>query len=114
MPFASATMDAHQVVTVGRQFGGTLTREAIDDWLDHTTDLFGAALLRLKGILKVEGAAAPVVLHGVQGLVYSPGLATGDRSAIGGNRMVLIARGVDAGHLDDALARLADAAQPAA
>ncbi len=114
MPFASATTDAHQVVTVGRQFGGTLTREAIDDWLDHTTDLFGAALLRLKGILKVEGAAAPVVLHGVQGLVYSPGLATGDRSAIGGNRMVLIARGVDAGHLDDALARLADAAQPAA
>ncbi|MBJ3774541.1 CobW family GTP-binding protein [Acuticoccus mangrovi] len=97
--------DAVEIATASRVFPGALSRCAIDDWLDHTSDLFGPALLRLKGILQVEGVAEPVVLHGVQGLVYSPG--TAPREAGRDNRMVLIARDLPAVLLEDALDRLA-------
>ena len=39
-------------------------------WLDHTINLFGPMLLRMKAMLDVEGTAGPTVLHAVQGLLH--------------------------------------------
>lgn len=100
----------HDVVTAALAFPGQLTQEAVDDWLDRLETLFGAMLLRLKGILWLEELAEPVVLHGVQGLVYSPG-ALPQPPADRDNRMVLIGRGIEEEDLVDALALLAAAAR---
>lgn len=102
----------HAVTTASLAFPGRLTQGKVDEWLDRVSDLFGAALLRLKGILHLEETPQPVVLHGVQGLVYSPGLlATGAGDE---NRMVLIARGIEEQDLADALTLLAGMARPVA
>ena len=50
-------------------------------------------LLRVKAVLDIEGHDRPVTLHGVQGLIHSPGFAaawpTGQRESV----VVVIARG---------------------
>jgi G3E family GTPase len=105
---------SHEVSAAGRTFAGEFSRDAVDDWLDYTNDLFGASLLRLKGVLRIEGVSSPVILHGVQGLVYSPGTLTGPQAMAGDSRMMLIGRGIGAPDLDDALVRLEQAAHLAA
>ncbi|MBP2150380.1 GTP-binding protein [Xanthobacter autotrophicus DSM 597] len=108
----SATGVGHAVTTASLAFPGRLTQDQVDAWLDRVSDLFGAAVLRLKGILHLEGVPQPVVLHGVQGLVYSPGLLS--HTAGDENRMVLIARGIEEQDLADALTLLAGMARPVA
>lgn len=97
---------ASDVQTAALAFAGRLGQADVDRWLDHVDGLFGDALLRLKGILWLDELPEPVVLHGVQGLVYSPGTLP-DPARVGGeNRMVLIARGIDREMLADALGLL--------
>lgn len=104
-----ASAVTHAVVTVSLAFPGRLTQDDVDAWLDRVGDLFGSALLRLKGILHLDDVPQPVVLHGVQGLVYSPGLLAADTGSE--NRMVLIARGIEEQDLSDALTLLAGMAR---
>ncbi|QRG07769.1 GTP-binding protein [Xanthobacter dioxanivorans] len=110
----AATAVSHAVATASLAFPGRLTREAVDDWLDRIGDLFGGTLLRLKGILQLEELAEPVVLHGVQGLVYSPGTLSAASGGVTENRMVLIGRGMEEQDLQDALTLLAAMARLAA
>src|SRR3546814_1772427 len=42
-------------------------------WLDALAMRFGDRLLRVKGVVNVEPAGKPVVIHGVQGLYHPPG-----------------------------------------
>jgi len=41
-------------------------------WLEAFTSLRGADLLRLKGVVNVEGTAGPVAIHGVQHVFHPP------------------------------------------
>ncbi|MEP9353090.1 GTP-binding protein [Xanthobacter sp. KR7-65] len=107
-----ASAVTHAVTTSSLVFPGRLTQDDVDAWLDRVGDLFGGALLRLKGILLLEEVAEPVVLHGVQGLVYSPGtLPDAARATAGENRMVLIGRDLEEQDLVDALTLLASMAR---
>jgi G3E family GTPase len=71
--------DAHGVPSQGariRSFVVTV-QEPIDwtsfgVWLTMLLNRHGDKVLRVKGILNVEGEAAPVAIHGVQHLVHSP------------------------------------------
>jgi G3E family GTPase len=95
------------IVSASQKFSGELAYDAVDEWLDDVTGLFGDRLLRLKGVLRIEGLPDAVVVHGVQGLVYSPGTlpqSIGTDSAA--NSMVLIAHDVEQQDLADALTRL--------
>jgi G3E family GTPase len=64
-------------------------------WLTMLLHRHGDALLRVKGILNVADAAAPVAVHAVQHLVHPPrhlgAWPDGDRRS----RLVFIARGLD-------------------
>jgi G3E family GTPase len=107
----SATMvcspDPKPVATASLAFHGAIDPNDLEAWLDHTINLLGPMLLRMKAMLDVEGAAGPTVLHVVQGLLHQPVDLTawpdGDRQ----NRIVLIGREVEEQILMDALARLA-------
>ncbi|MDB5579429.1 MAG: GTPase, family [Bradyrhizobium sp.] len=95
------------VATASLAFHGAIDPNDLEAWLDHTINLLGPMLLRMKAMLDVEGAAGPTVLHVVQGLLHQPLDLTawpdGDRQ----NRIVLIGREVEEQILMDALARLA-------
>jgi G3E family GTPase len=95
------------IATASLSFHGIIGQDALEVWLDHTINLFGPMLLRMKAMLDVEGTTGPTVLHVVQGLLHSPA----DLEAWPGNdrqnRIVLIGRDVEEQILMDALARLA-------
>jgi G3E family GTPase len=64
-------------------------------WLAMLLNRHGEALLRVKGILNIAGAATPVAVHAVQHLVHTPrhlaAWPDGDRRS----RLVFIAKGLD-------------------
>jgi len=44
----------------------------LTDWLDVLLSLMGPSMLRIKGILNVEGEDRPIVIHGVQHVFHPP------------------------------------------
>jgi G3E family GTPase len=99
------------IATASLAFNGAIEQDALEAWLDHTINLLGPMLLRMKAMLDVEDTAGPTVLHVVQGLLHRPVdlevWPSDDRQ----NRIVLIARDVEEQILVDALARLAATAR---
>ncbi|WP_213740367.1 GTP-binding protein [Bradyrhizobium sp. dw_411] len=95
------------IATASLAFRGTIEKDALEAWLDHTINLFGPMLLRMKAMLDVEDATGPTVLHVVQGLLHSPDDLKAWPGDARQNRIVLIGRDVDEQILMDALARLA-------
>lgn len=51
-------------------FDTPFTEARLDMWLEIITQLMGQNLLRLKGIINVEGFTGPVVIHGVQHIFH--------------------------------------------
>ncbi len=95
------------IVSAAKKFSGRLAYDAVNEWLDDVTSLFGDRLLRLKGVLRIECVPDAVVLHGVQGLVYSPGALQQSAGADAiTNVMVLVSRDIQQQSLADALTRL--------
>ena len=94
-------------------FGGAIEPDALEAWLDHTINLLGPLLLRMKAMLDLAGTTQPTVLHAVQGLLHRPVdlkvWPNGDRQ----NRIVMIGRDVEEQILVDALARLSASASVA-
>ena len=64
----------------------------------------GADILRVKGVVNIEGRAAPVVIHGVQHLFHPPVLLERWPDADRRSRLVFITRDVEHGVVADALA----------
>lgn len=72
-------------------------------WLSMLLNRHGERVLRVKGILAVEGEAAPVAIHGVQHLVHPPvhmrAWPDADRRA----RIVFIVQGLDPAAIERSL-----------
>ena len=61
-------------------------------WLEAVASLRGSDLLRVKGIVAIEGRARPVVLHAVQHVLHPPRELQGWPDADHRSRIVLITR----------------------
>ena len=46
--------------------------DRFNSWVEMLITLYGADILRIKGILNVSGAAEPIVIHGVQHVFHPP------------------------------------------
>jgi G3E family GTPase len=95
---APAPLAENHVQSVG-SFAIAFT-EAIDWtvfglWLTMLLHRHGANILRVKGLLNVEGASAPVAIHGVQQLVHVPQHLAAWPDADRSSRLVFITRGLD-------------------
>ncbi|HET7888542.1 MAG TPA: GTP-binding protein [Bradyrhizobium sp.] len=95
------------IATASLIFDGAIEPDALEDWLDHTINLLGPTLLRMKAMLNVADTAQPTVLHAVQGLLHRPVDLKAWPDEARRNRVVLIGRDVEEQILADALARLA-------
>ncbi|HUN98974.1 MAG TPA: GTP-binding protein [Bradyrhizobium sp.] len=76
---------------------------AFDAWLDVLLAFMGPDLLRLKGILNIEGLSGPVVIHGVQHVFHPTVLLKQWPSADRRSRIVFIGRDLDEDALRDTL-----------
>ena len=73
-----------------------LTWAQLSEWLGTLNERRGDALLRVKGILNVEGQAGPVVVHGVQQLIHIPTVLPEWPDAERRSRIVFITDGLEA------------------
>ena len=64
-------------------------------WLSLLLHRHGAQVLRVKGLLAVDGADTPVVIHGVQQLVHPPEHLPGWPEGPRHSRVVFIVQGLD-------------------
>lgn len=69
-----------------------ISAEVFDDWLETLMMVRGPNILRMKGIVNVEGVSAPFVLHGVQHVFHPPVLLRDWPSHDRRSRIVLIGR----------------------
>ncbi|MDR3388476.1 MAG: GTP-binding protein, partial [Rudaea sp.] len=85
-------------------FDQPLDWTAFGIWLTMLLHRHGASVLRIKGILNVDGEAAPVAVHGVQHLVHAPthmrAWPDGDRRT----RIVFIVHNLDPADIERSLA----------
>jgi G3E family GTPase len=81
-------------------------------WLSMLLNRHGAQVLRVKGILNIEGEATPVALHGVQHLVHAPRHMAAWPDEDRRSRLVFITQGLDAGMIRRSLAAFMKAAAP--
>ena len=77
-------------------------------WLSLMTQMHGGALLRVKGLVHVEGEALPVVIHAVQHVIYPARSLTAWPDDDRRTRLVFISRGLAAGTIASLRASLAD------
>ena len=64
-------------------------------WLSLLLHTHGASILRVKGLLHVQGVDRPVVVQGVQHLVHKPLHLDGWPDGAPGTRLVIIGVGLD-------------------
>jgi G3E family GTPase len=78
---------------------------ALQLWLESVLSLRGDAVLRLKGLVRLEGEARTVVLQGVHHVLHPPAYLDERAEDGGGTRLVLITRGLSAKGLRASFAR---------
>jgi G3E family GTPase len=95
-----------------RAFCLTLDRpiawDALKAWLQSITSLRGRDLLRMKGIVNVEGLPGPVVVHGVQHVIHPPVRMTTWPDADHRTRIVFITQNIPQAALQNSLDVLAE------
>jgi G3E family GTPase len=79
---------------------GPLPRPRLARWLEALASLRGPDLLRVKGIVAVEGRSRPVVIHAVQHVLHPPRELQDWPDADRRSRIVLITRNIAASALE--------------
>jgi G3E family GTPase len=87
--------------------------EALDRWLKSLMQFRGPDLLRFKGIIHVVGAPGPIVVHGVQHVIYPPIALKTWPSNDRRTRMVFITYDIDEKTLRGSLDKLTEEARAA-
>ncbi len=91
----------HGVHAVVLRAKAPIPAAGLANWLDSLLSLRGAEILRLKGIVRIEGEARPMVLQAVHHVLHPPiWLPEGAETAWGGvSEIVVIQRGLPAAGL---------------
>ena len=108
-PLLAAPTPIHaDVVTATACFDAPLRLGPLALWLTLITGLHGGQLLRVKGLVAVEGQATPSVVHAVGHVVYPPRALAAWPDDDHRTRLVFIARGMSAAMLRSLVDNLAD------
>jgi len=70
-------------------------------WIEMLTAFHGAQILRVKGVLNVEGEGRPIAIHGVQHLFHPPALLAGWPDPDRRSRIVFITRDLGRDFLEE-------------
>lgn len=92
--------DPH-LLTFSLSYEGPIRRTAVALWLNMLANFLGADLLRVKGILNVEGE--PVVIHIVQTIVHEPAVLNQWPSDDRQSRIVFITRNIARSQIEKTL-----------
>jgi len=93
-------------------FEGPLDWTAFGIWMTMLLNRHGDKVLRIKGMLNVEGVADPVLINGVQHVVHPPTHMTGWPDDDHRSRIVFITRGISRARIEASLAAFNALAAP--
>jgi G3E family GTPase len=82
---------------------GAMTWASWARWSRLVAERFGARLLRVKGLLRMEDTGEIVMVHGVQGVFHNPQRFRDWPDADRANRLVCIARDVERDEIEETL-----------
>jgi G3E family GTPase len=82
------------IQTFTLRFGRPFTARAFEQSIEVLTGLRGPDLLRVKGLVNIEGEAGPIVVQGVQHLFHPPVAMSAWPDADRASRLVFITRGI--------------------
>ena len=82
-------------------FDRPLDWRTVSTWLGQLRQRHGASLLRVKGILDLQGERAPVAIHGVHHVFHPPVLLSGWADDDRRSRIVFITRGLDRSKVEE-------------
>lgn len=105
---ADARARHDDIVTAVATFAAPVRMGPLALWLSLMTQLHGGALLRVKGLVAVDGEPAPVVIHTVQHVVHPARALAAWPDDDRRTRLVFIARGLTAQALRSLVANLAE------
>lgn len=106
--------DAHhdtEFETVGLQFDGRLDAETVQAWIDEVLGLYGGNILRIKGILNLDGYSRPAVLQCVRDIVHPIELLDANAATVHRNSIVAIGWDMHPELIREALRELAGQAR---
>jgi G3E family GTPase len=99
------------IVTHAFRFEQPLDWAVVAEWLGSLTYFHGDALLRMKGLLNVQGEPVPVAVHAVHHLFHEPVELSAWPDEDRSSRLVFITRGLERDVIAAAYAAAAGAAQ---
>lgn len=82
--------------------------EPFVEWLDMLLTSRGGNILRVKGILDVEGEENPVAIHGVQHVFYPPARLPSWHEGVKRSRIIFITRDLDQKVIEDSFRAFLD------
>jgi len=85
-----------------------IPEETLEDWLELLMSFLGSRILRVKGVINVEGSAQPVVLHGVQHIFHPPATLPAWPSEDRRSRLVFITHSVSRDVIEKTFRALAE------
>ena len=94
-PRGDVNRHSDRIRAVCLSFDTPLSGQAFDRWLGILTTFKGPDLLRVKGIVNIEGETKPLVIHGVQHILHAPVQLDAWPSDDRRTRMVFIVRDMD-------------------
>jgi len=89
----------HGIASWSLTYPGPVDRRRLGDWLEAVVSLRGPDLLRVKGIVEVEGRERPMVVHAVQHVLHPASELERWPGAVRGTRLVFITRNIAASAL---------------
>lgn len=104
-PGAQAHHD-HRIASASIEVEDPIPAAVFDFWIDTLVALRGPDILRMKGIVHVEGVEWPFVFHGVQHIFDAPVPLKSWPGKDTTSRVVVIARDIDKGDLQGSLETL--------
>lgn len=104
--FAAPAHHDSRIGTASIEVAEPIAADVFDFWLDTLIALKGPDILRIKGIVHVEGIEWPFVFHGVQHIFDAPVPLQSWSGKDTKSRVVVIARDIDKGDLKGSLETL--------
>ncbi len=106
LEITAQTRHDHGISSASIELDDPIPADVFDFWLDTLMAFKGSDVLRLKGIIHIEGTDHPLVFHGVQHILETPIPLKSGLQTTGTSRIVVIARNVDPADLEASLSML--------
>jgi G3E family GTPase len=100
-----------RIATISLEFPRPLPYAGLREWLGDLVAAHGEHLLRVKGIVAVQGQDRPIVVHGVQHLFHPPRQLASWPAGLAGSTLVFILDGLDPSVIIDSAVSRGPAAQ---